>query len=695
MSSEEIILGIDLGTTFSAAAYVDEQGRPRVIPNAEGEKTTPSVVLIENGQIQVGAVAANQAIAKRDNVIRCIKRAMGDLDYRFQGLGPIEISAEILKKIKVEAERELGVPLGKAVITCPAYFSAIEVESTMKAGEMAGLAVKEIVREPTAAAVYYGVENLKEGGKLLVCDLGGGTYDASILALEDGTFKPLATAGDRQMGGHDWTSDLVEHADELLTAILGETPRSDPAVDQTLYDTCERVKRDYVRSDQGVIACVYKGQTAQVTVTREDFEQLTEWRIQQMLTWTGKAIEKANPPLTWDQVDHILLVGGATRMRRVSEALQELSGKKPLQTAEADTMVALGAAILAKGSFRPRRTPDQKGIKKNVVSGLTLVNFTRTAPRNLGTRVIVREEQDLQIQNSPIIPYGTEIPAEETRKDYQTSVADQDFFDIPVVEFDEMGPDAVQDTWRFKCPAGLPQGTPIHVTFKYDRNGQIDVEAIEQHTQNPLDKERVTYEEPDLETMGKISPPRSVVFALDVSGSMYGSKIDRAKQAVIENAGNLINNGGGQVRIGVVAFGSHAETICKLTKDIQTITAAVSRVSVYGSTEMGAGINLALDLLSGADKSEIQEIVLVSDGMPNSSQEALEAGEKARNRGINFCLLGIGRGDVNEAFLKDISSNYLVIESAEGISQAISSFLTQAAPPPVSQAGITWLGGKT
>ncbi len=349
MSTDEIILGIDLGTTFSAAAYVDEQGRPKIIRNAEGEKTTPSIVLIEDSQIQVGAVAMNQVIAKRDNVIRWIKRSMGDLDYRFQGLGPVEISAEMLKKIKTDCELELGVPVSKAVITCPAYFSAIEVESTMKAGQAAGFDVKEIVREPTAAAVYYGVEHLQEGGKLLVCDLGGGTYDASILALEGGTFKPLATAGDRQLGGHDWTSDLLDYVAELLTEIFGEDPRIDSAVEQTLYDACEQVKRNFAKADQGIIPCVYKGQTAQITVSRADFEQMTEWRIQQVLTWTEKALEKADPPLTWDQLDLILLVGGATRMRQVSEAIEKLSGKKPIQTAEADTMVALGAAILAKG----------------------------------------------------------------------------------------------------------------------------------------------------------------------------------------------------------------------------------------------------------------------------------------------------------------------------------------------------------
>lgn len=691
MPIDEIILGIDLGTTFSAAAYVDDKGRPRIIRNAEGEKTTPSVVLIEDGQIQVGAVAMNQAISKRDNVIRWIKRSMGDLDYRFQGLGPIEISAEILKKIKADAELELGVPLRKAVITCPAYFSAIEIESTKKAGELAGFEVQEIVREPTAAAVYYGVEHLKEGDKLLVCDLGGGTYDASILALEGDTFKPLAPSGDRQLGGHDWTYDLLEYVAELLTEIFSEDPRIDSAVEQTLYDTCERVKRDFASTDQGIIPCVYKGQTAQVTVSRNDFEQMTEWRIQQILTWTEKALTKTDPPLSWNHIDQILLVGGATRMRRVAEALEELSGKKPIQTAEADTMVALGAAILAKGEYKPRRTASS-GIKKNVVSGLTRINFTRIAPRNLGTRVIVRDGKDISIGNSSIIPYGTDIPTEKTRKDYQTSIVGQTFFDIPVVEFDDSGSDVIQDTWRFECLPNLPKGTPIHVTFHYDQSGQIDVEAVEQHTHTQLSGTRVTYEEPDLEALRNMSPPRNVVFALDISGSMVENrKIERARQAVIDNARDLIHAGGGQVQIGVVAFGSRAEVICPLTADIQTIETTVANVSPYGTTAMSAGISLALELLSKSETGTIQEIVLVSDGMPNEPENALDASAKAQKQGVHFCLLGIGRQSVNEAFLKDMSPNYLVIENADGISQAISNLLTQATPASVPQSGITWL----
>jgi molecular chaperone DnaK (HSP70) len=582
------------------------------------------------------------------------------------------------------------------VITCPAYFSAIEVENTMRAGVAAGFEVQEIVKEPTAAAVYYGVEHLEDGGRILVCDLGGGTYDASILTLQDGSFRPLATAGDRELGGHDWTSDLLGHTAELLTEIFGEDPRVEAATEQTLYDACERLKRDFARTDRGVVPCVFRGKSARVEVSRDDFERLTEWRIRQLLEWTEKVLAKASPPLGWDEIDHVLLVGGATRMRRVAAALAELCGQEPVQTAEADTMVALGAAILARGAYRPRRPAAHSGIRTSPVSGLTIVDYKRIAERNLGTRVIVRDGGGLRIDNSAIIPYGTDLPTEMTRGDYQTSAFAQSFFDVPVVEFDDVGPDAIQESWRFECPAALPHATPVHVTFRYDKSGQIDVEAIEQHGRTVLPKTRIRYEEPDLRTVRQQSPPRAVVFALDVSGSMSTyDKLERAKQAVLDNAGSLFA-GGAAVEVGVVAFGSQAERICPLTSDLGELTEAVSALRTYGSTAMGAGLRLALELLAAVPPEHRREIVLVSDGMPDTGDDALAAAREAGTRGVRIVSLGLGQEGIDKAFLEEISPEYLVVDDPGGLTAAIAGLLTQAPSGPAAalpRAGITWLGG--
>lgn len=693
MQSDEIILGIDLGTTYSAAAYVDEHGRPTVIPNVEGEKTTPSVVMIENGQIVVGKFAANQAIAKHDSVLQWIKRSMGDLDYQFEGLGPIEISAEILKKIKTDcehyfADRQKDVQLKKAVITCPAYFSAYEVENTRKAGELAGFEVQEIIREPTAAAVYYGVEHMQDGNKLLVCDLGGGTFDASILALEVGVFRPLATAGSRQLGGHDWTSDLMKHVSDQLMEIFGEDPRSDPITEQYLYDSCERLKRDFAHTDRGIITCNFKDRITQVSVTRDEFEQLTEWRIKQVQYWAEQSLTKTHPPLSWQDIDNILLVGGSTRLRRLAEALKEVSGKQPIQTAEADTMVAIGAAILAKGAYKPRRSVTSSGIKKNVVSGLTIINFMRTAVRNFGTRVLVRAGKSYEVQNSAIIPYGTELPTEQVRTDYRIANSNQASFDIPIVEYDDIGPDVIQDTYRFHCSPALARGTVVHIKFEYDKNGQIDVEAIEQNTNQSLPKERIRYEEPEIKL---VLSPRRVVFALDVSGSMSEyHKLDRAKQALLDNA-RLLLDLGGDVQLGVVAFGSQANVVCPLTADFNLVQRTVEALSVTGMTSMHAGLTLALNMLAEVQPDFIREVILISDGMPDNPSETLAVGKQVLGQNIKLWLIGLGHEGVDEVFLKNLSPDYFVVQDANDLGTKISSLLMLDSPQPSTQSGITWL----
>ncbi|MCI0582004.1 MAG: Hsp70 family protein, partial [Chloroflexi bacterium] len=232
---EPIIVGIDLGTTYSAIAYVNEQGVATVIPNADGQSTTPSVVLVEGGRVVVGSVALNQWVTNEEHVVRWIKRAMGDPAYRFQGLSAAEVSAEVLKALKADAEAQLGVPLDEAVITCPAYFAAVEIENTKRAGELAGFRVREVVKEPTAAAVYYGVDNMRDGETVLVCDLGGGTFDATVLTYARGVFMPRASAGDRKLGGHDWTMELVNLVAERLVEKKGDDPRNDLVAAQLLY----------------------------------------------------------------------------------------------------------------------------------------------------------------------------------------------------------------------------------------------------------------------------------------------------------------------------------------------------------------------------------------------------------------------------------------------------------------------------
>lgn len=680
-----LVVGIDLGTTFSAVAYVAEDGRPHVVANSEGKPLTPSVVLIEDDQIVVGELAANQMIVKEERVARCIKRCMWDDSYRFCGLTPIEISAEILKKLKRDTEAALATTVGCAVITCPAYFAANEVENTRRAGRLAGFEVQEIVREPTAAAVYYGVEHLSEGERVLVYDLGGGTFDTTILQLRNGTFCPVATLGDRQLGGHDWTIDLVNHVAREVTLATGTDPLDEPIVHQMLYERCETAKRDLAKLDRVVVCCPVGGRLHEVSIDIHTFNALTESRIRRTIDSCRDVLNKAKPPLRWSDVDKILPVGGSTRLRRVAEALQEVSGKQPVQIGEVDTAVALGAAILAKGMVRPHRGMTTVG--GGGFAGMVPVRFERSCPRNLGTRIIVWDGNQGRIENSTIIPYHTPVPAEQTRGDYATSMTNQPHFDVPIVEFDGIGEDVILGTYRFCCRPGTPTRSPIAVTFRYDRDAAVEVRAKDLSSGEELRGEKVSYVEPDQGQLRR--KPRDIVFALDVSGSMDGEKLVRAKEALRATASALLEGGQG-VRVALVTFATTAARCCDLTGELEPLAAAVGRMNAVGSTRMDSGIACAAEMLCPNAGERACEIALVTDGMPDSKDLAIEAAEEARRAGIRISAVGIGSGSVDEQFLRQIASGVLMIDSADQLSAALPALLTESGKAPGTS--ITWGG---
>jgi molecular chaperone DnaK len=683
----DIVLGIDLGTTFSVVAYVDDQGRPRVVDNAEGKQLTPSVVLIEeDGQITVGDAAANQAIVKHQRVIRWIKRCMGDEEYRFCGLSPVDVSAQILGKLKRDSEAALGTVLDRAVITCPAYFAANEVENTRKAGQLAGFQVEEIIREPTAAAVYYGVENLRAGERVLVYDLGGGTFDATILEFRDGVFRPLATLGDRQLGGHDWTTDLLNHVARQLAVAFGEDPLDDPVVHQMLYERCETAKCDLARIDRVVIPCALRGKMQQFAVDIRTFQELTEHGIQKTVETCSRVLTKATPALTWSDIHRILPVGGSSRLRRVAEALEEVSGIRPERIGEVDTAVALGAAILARGMCRRRRSI--AATARSEQTGLIAVRFERSCPRNLGTRIIVWVGDTARIDNSVIIPYNTALPTGKTRSDYATNIPDQQYFDVPIVEFDGIGEDVILGTYRFYCVPGTPRRSPMAVTFHYDRDAAVEVEAQDLRSGEHLRKEKVAYVEPDV--TGLKQRPRDIIFALDVSGSMQGEKLMRAKDALRQTAAALLQAPRAKQRVGLATFSTTACRPCELTEQLSQMNAVVGGLTASGSTRMDLGITLATEMLGPQCAERLREIALVTDGMPDDKERALRAAEAARQTGVRISAVGIGSGDVDEAFLRQIASGVLMIDSADQLGAALPALLTEGGG--TLETSITWGG---
>ncbi len=672
---DKIVVGIDLGTTFSAVAYVDDQGVPQVIPNPEGGTTLPSVVMIRDDRIAVGQEALNQWALDEEHVARWVKQRMGDPDYKVQGLSAVEVSAEILKVLKRIAEDHLGETVDEAVITCPAYFNTIEIENTKRAGELAGLTVREIIKEPTAAAVHYGVERMRDGETIMVCDLGGGTYDATILKLEGKRFNPLASSGSQEHGGHNWTLDLQALVADRFREQFGDDPLNDVVAGWRLYEACEKAKRDLARLPEVAIPCQYKGRTEQITVSRSDFESATEWAIQHTVMWSQEALAKAK--LSWSDVDTILPVGGSSRLRRFGEALEQASGKKPKEIGKPDLVVALGAAVLASGKVRVRRSAG--GLVEAGSGGLVEVGFGRIIARNFGTRGVEFGPDGPRLKTALIIPHGTESPVERSRDDFVVASDGQGYFDVPVMEYEHEDDRQCQINYRFTCPPNAKQGDRIAVTFKYDVNGIITAEATSQKTGETLPAERVAYEEPDLEAFARVAvKPRWVVFALDASYSMGGhNKMDNAKAAVKNSARDLLALESQKTRIGVVTFASDAEICCEPTSDLSELSRKVDAVSTRGTTAMDDGINRAVELVLTAPAGLTREVVMVTDGMPDPHREdsTIQAAKTAKDMGITLSAVGIGTADVDKDYLDKLTPISLVIESAGDLERGVINVL--------------------
>lgn len=358
----DVVLGIDLGTTFSAMAIVNRFGKPEIIPNADGQRTTPSVLHFydANGCV-VGDEAVKMVVIDPENVVRFIKRHMGEEDFSLEFFDtvytPQEISALILTKLKQDAEELLGHDVRDAVITVPAYFNSAQRGATAEAGKIAGLNVLSVINEPTAAAIAHGLDRIGENRKLLVLDLGGGTFDVTAMEIRGSKLVTVASDGNAELGGKDWDDRLVNYVAGQFLEKYSLDPRDEPAPYQELYERCLHAKISLSSKDKAVIPVNFHGHRTVVTVTRALFEELTEDLVQQCEDTANLVIEKAG--FQWAEIDDLLLVGGSTRMPMIREALTHLAGKKPVDSVNPDEAVALGAALA--GVFRHR--PDHPSLQ--------------------------------------------------------------------------------------------------------------------------------------------------------------------------------------------------------------------------------------------------------------------------------------------------------------------------------------------
>ncbi len=486
-------VGIDLGTTFCAMAHVEENGKPQIIPNAESERITPAVILFDGSTAVVGSAAKQNAVAEPEKIVDFIKREIGKSkadyhrDFSGKAWSAEELSALILRKLKKDGEKFLGCAISDVVITVPAYFSDVERTATMHAGQLAGFNVLQILNEPTAAALAYGIDRHDGNETVFVFDLGGGTFDVTIMRIADHHIQMLGSSGDHKLGGKDWDDVIVNWVSEEFDRQFGDNPLLDLHSYQDLYNRALTAKIQLSSRNSTTLVHSYAGHSLKIELTRDEFERRTQHLIER--TKAICEIALAESCLQWNQIDRILLTGGMTRMPSVREMLRQISGRPIAEDVSPDEAVAVGAALqatlvlLGKEDEGGERLISEETRGKLTGSDGALVRVTNITTHTLG--VVLWDDDQMEEYVFPMIKKSTTIPA-EIQNSFGTAKANMKNVIVRVVEGESTVPSECTPLGLcdVELPPFLPKGSPVQLTYRYDQNQVLEVTVDAYGNQN-------------------------------------------------------------------------------------------------------------------------------------------------------------------------------------------------------------------
>ena len=632
-------VGIDLGTTFSAIAYVNKHGVPEILHNAEGDRITPSVVLFDGDEVIVGNYAKQAAVAFPHQVVEFAKRHMGDENWRFNYRGTEytaeQISAYILSKLKHDAEHRLGHPIEEAVITVPAYFADKQRRATVRAGELAGLKVLKLINEPTAAAFAYGLANAGRTMRCLVFDLGGGTFDVTIVTIDGKEITVAATAGDPVLGGKDFDELLMAFTAEKFRDRHAIDPLEDPAATHDLRQKCVSAKLSLSRRPKVNLFYDYQGQILRLELPRERFEELSTGLLARCEAKVREVLAEAS--CQPEDIDTILLSGGSTRMPMVRKMIQDTFRRDPATDINPDECVALGAALTA--ALESARLSGQRppvDIRTHDVTS-----------HSLGMVVY----KDSKLHNSPIIRRNSRIPCERTRDDYVTTYTGQTSMDLWLVQGEESDPLACSVLGHFEFYGIPPRSageTRLAVTYRYNSNGIVEVEAMDLTTGQTL-AHRLATDNSNLEDIARNRVPMQIALVMDCSGSMYGTNIVEARKAARSFVQRAMKAGRS---LAVVAFPGGLKT--GLTEQVAQVASAIDALTPIGSTPMHVGLSQAREALKG--KAGVQRVyVILTDGHPDDPTATAAEANRIKRLGGRVITVGVGK-QVQREFLETLCS---------------------------------------